>query len=207
MAVEISYADFAIIALLVILGYEGYRAGFFNELLGVGGLFLSLIITLILLPHAAKFFNYVIELPPNMSILMGFASVFVISLLLYTLFLQWLHTIMKMEVVDWFNRISGTLLGIYKGIAIVSLLALGFSLLPLPELVRTTEDRSLFLQPVKYFMPVNYNYVRRLIPGTPSFEDALRNTLAELGDADDIAAGLMESFGSRKLEKSVTTKP
>jgi uncharacterized membrane protein required for colicin V production len=137
---------------------------------------------------------------------MGFATIYVISLLLYALFLQWLHTIMKMEVVDWFNRISGTLLGIYKGLLIASLLALGFSLLPMPDMVRSTEERSLFLRPVKYFMPINYNYFKRLVPGIPSFEETLKATFDQLGEVDEMAANLMEAFGSQKLEQSVTTK-
>jgi hypothetical protein len=76
-------------------------------------------------------------------------------LLLYALFLEWVHKIMQMKVEDWFDRIAGTVLGLYKGILAVSLLALGFTLLPLPEVVSQTEQHSLFLQPVKYFAPVN----------------------------------------------------
>jgi uncharacterized membrane protein required for colicin V production len=155
MNVEISYADFTIIVLTVIFGYEGYRSGFFKGILSVGGFFISLTVSLAALPYAARFFNYVIELPPNISILMGFISIFVISLLLYALFLEWVHKIMQMKVEDWFDRIAGTVLGLYKGILAVSLLALGFTLLPLPEVVSQTEQHSLFLQPVKYFAPVN----------------------------------------------------
>ncbi|MDZ7289202.1 MAG: CvpA family protein [candidate division KSB1 bacterium] len=206
MAVQISYADFTIIALLLIFGFEGYRSGFFNGILSIGGIFISLAISLAALPYSARFFNFVIELPPNLSILMGFVTIFVICLLLYALFLQWLHTIMKMEVVDWFNRISGTLLGLYKGLLTVSLLALGFSLLPMRELVRTTAEGSLFFERVKYITPLNYNYFRKLVPLTPTFEDSMENTVAMLGQSDEMAASLMESFKSKKLEKSVTTR-
>jgi uncharacterized membrane protein required for colicin V production len=206
MAVEISWADFTIIVLMVFLGLEGYRTGFFNGLLSVGGFFFSLLITLFLLPQAARFFNYVVELPSNMSILMGFATVYVISMLLYELFLKWLHKIMEMKVEARFNRIFGTVLGLYKGILIVSLLALGFSLLPLPDMVRSAEERSLFLRPVKYFTPVNYNFFRRLFPGSPSFEATLKNTADALGGLDETATDLIQAFGSQQLEKSVTTK-
>lgn len=207
MNVEISYADFSIIVLTVIFGYEGYRSGLFKGLLSVGGFFISLTVSLAALPYAARFFNYVIELPPNISILMGFVSIFVISMLLYTLFLEWVHKVMQMKVEDWFDRIAGTLLGLYKGVLAVSLLALGFTLLPLPEVVSRTEQHSLFLQPVKYFAPANYNYFRKLVPRTPSFEETLKLTFEVMGgEPDAMTAGLMESFKSRMLEKSVTTK-
>jgi uncharacterized membrane protein required for colicin V production len=208
-SVEISYADFSIIVLTVIFGYEGYRSGFFKGILSLGGFFISLTVSLAALPYAARFFNYVIELPPNISILMGFLSIFVINMLLYALFLEWVNKIMEMKVnEEWFDRIAGTLLGLYKGVLAVSLLALGFTILPLPELVQRTEQRSLFLQPVKYFTPVNYNYFKRLVPRTPSFEETIKSTFAVMGgEPDPMAAGLMESFRSRQLEKSVTTKP
>jgi len=207
MAVEISYADFTIIALMIIFGFEGYRAGLFNGILSIGGLFFSFIMAVILLPYSARFFNFVIELPANISILMGFISIFVLVLLLYALILQWLKTLMKMEVVDWFNRLSGTLIGLYKGLITVSLLSLGFSLLPLPELVKATETRSLFMQTVKYFAPVNYNYFRKLYPYAPSFEQTLKDTFANMQkEPDEVATNLINAFGSRLLQKNVPDK-
>jgi uncharacterized membrane protein required for colicin V production len=207
MAVEISYADFTIIALMIIFGFEGYRTGLFNGLLSIGGIFFALIITILMLPYSSRFFNYVIELPPNISILMGFISIFVLLLLLYELFLEWVHKIMKMEVVDWFNRISGTLLGLYKGLLSVSLLAIGFSLMPMKELVKSTEANSTFVIPVKYFTPFNYNFFRKLFPRSPSFEDALKNTFAQMQQPpDEMAQALIDEFNKRYLQKNVTTK-
>jgi len=205
MNVQISYADFIIIALMIILGFEGYRTGFFHGLLGVGGLFISMIITLLTLPYSSRFFNYVIELSPNLSILMGFLSIFVISLLLYALFLQWLHSIMKMQVVDWFDKVFGTLFGLYKGLLTISLLAIGFSLLPIPQVVQATENNSLFLKPVKYFAPTNYNYFRKLFPTAPSFEYTLRYAYAQMGQPDEVANVLIKDFANRRLEKNVPT--
>jgi uncharacterized membrane protein required for colicin V production len=207
MAVEISYADFTIIALLIIFGFEGYRTGLFNGLLSIGGIFLALIITILMLPSSSRFFNFVIELPPNISVLMGFTSIFVLLLLLYALFLEWVHKVMKMEVVDWFNRIAGTLLGLYKGLLSVSLLAIGFSLMPMKEVVKSSEANSTFVIPVKYFAPFNYNFFRKLFPRSPSFEDALRNTFTQMQQPpDEMAQTLIDEFDRRYLQKNVTNK-
>ncbi|MDZ7344727.1 MAG: CvpA family protein [candidate division KSB1 bacterium] len=181
MAVEISYADFTITLLIVLIGFDGYRSGFFHEITTLGGFFFSLLITLISLPQASRFFYEVVQLQTNMSILMGFSSIFFIMLLLYTFFLQWLNSVMKMEVVDWFNKLSGAMLGIYKGTLIASLLALGFSLLPLSDLVQEIEQSSLFVQGIKKFLPANYDYFSRIIPGAPSFEQALKAAQSVVG--------------------------
>jgi uncharacterized membrane protein required for colicin V production len=207
MAVEINYADFAIIALMIIFGFEGYRAGFFAGILSIGGFFFALIIAVLTLPYSARFFNYVIELSANISILMGFVTIFVLCLLLYALFLDWVRKIMEMKVVDWFDRISGTVIGLYKGLLAVSLLSIGFSLFPMPDLVKATEARSLFMVPVKYVAPFNYNFIRKLAPGTPSFEQTLKNTFARMEkEPDEMAANLIKEFGKRYLEKNVTDR-
>jgi hypothetical protein len=112
-----------------------------------------------------------------------------------------------MEVVDWFNRISGTIIGLYKGLLTVSLLSLGFSLFPMPDLVKSTEARSVFMIPVKYVAPFNYNFIRKLNPYTPSFEETLKKTFAQMEkEPDEVAVKLIEEFGKRFLEKSVTNK-
>ncbi|MCG3120381.1 MAG: hypothetical protein ALAOOOJD_03066 [bacterium] len=207
MAVEISYADFTIIALMIVFGFEGYRSGLFNGILSIGGLFFSLIVAVVLLPFSARFFNFVIELSPNLSVIMGFLAIFVLCLLLFALFLEWVHKIMKMEVVDWFNRIAGTLIGLYKGLIATSLLALGFSLLPMPELVQRTEANSMFMAPVKYVAPYNYNFFRKLYIGTPSFEETLKNAYTRMEkEPDEMATNLINAFGSRLLEKSANQK-
>jgi uncharacterized membrane protein required for colicin V production len=207
MAVNVSYADFTIITLVIIFGFEGYRAGFFKGVLSSNGLIFALVISVVTVPYSARFYNFVIELSPNISILMGFTTIYVLLLLLYALFLQWVHTLMKMEVVDWFNRVAGTLIGLYKGLLSVSLLSIGFSLLPAPDAVKSIEAQSTFMQPVKYFAPKNYNLFRKLNPYIPSFEQTLKNTFAQMEkEPDEMAATLINDFGSQALENTVTKK-
>jgi len=207
MDVTISYADFSIIAVMIIFGFEGYRTGLFNGILSIGGLNLSLIIAVVILPLAANFFNYVIELPPNISVVMGFVTIFVAGLLLYAFFAEWLRKLIKMEVVDWFNRISGTIIGLYKGLIAASLLVLGFSLLPPAAMVKSTEDNSVFMRPVKYVAPFSYNYFRKLYINAPSFEATLQNSYARMKkEPDEMAQVLIDEFHTRLLQKNVDKK-
>jgi uncharacterized membrane protein required for colicin V production len=207
MAVEISYADFSIIAVMIIFGFEGYRTGLFNGILSIGGLNISLIIAVLLLPFAATFYNYVIELPPNISVVMGFVTIFVAILLLYAFFAEWLRKLIKMEVVDWFNRISGTIIGLYKGLITASLLSLGFSLLPPAAMVKSTENNSVFMRPVKYVAPYSYNHFRKLYLYAPSFEATLQNSYTRMQkEPDEMAKVLIGEFRDRLLQKNVEKK-
>jgi len=207
MDVTISYADFSIIAVMIIFGFEGYRTGLFNGILSIGGLNLAIIVAVVILPLAANFFNYVIELPPNISIVIGFVTIFVACLLLYAFFAEWLRKLIKMEVVDWFNRVSGTIIGLYKGLIAASLLALGFSLLPPAAVVKSTEDNSVFMRPVKYVAPFSYNYFRKLYINAPSFEATLQNSYARMKkEPDEMAQVLIDEFHTRLLQKNVDKK-
>jgi len=180
MAVEISYADFSIIAVMIIFGFEGYRAGLFNGILSVGGLNIAIILAVVILPFAANFFNYVIELSPNISVVMGFVTIFVSCLLLYAFFVEWLRKMIKMEVVDWFNRVAGTIIGLYKGLITASLLSLGFSILPPAAMVKSTETNSVFMRPVKFVAPFSYNSFRKFYLEAPSFDETLEKSYTRM---------------------------
>lgn len=181
MLVIISHIDFFILLLLAVFGYVGYRSGFYNSLLGLSGFYIGVIISFLALPLAAKFFYFVLQLPPNMSIILGFSFVFALVMLLHVFFMQYIHKVIKMEVEDKFNRLSGIVIGLYKGSLIVSLLALGFCMLPMQTMVNNIESKSIFLPRIKRVLPANYDYVRRFVPGLRSYQDSLEVTYKRLG--------------------------
>ena len=198
LSLVINLIDFVVILLWAMFGYLGYRWGLYSGLLNLFGLFFSLAWSLILLPFFAKLFSYVLELPASMSVLLGFTVIFAVVMLLYLFFSQWIQTIIRMEVRDWFNRSSGTLLGLYRGVLLVSLLAIGFTLLPLPKLVDNVESRSPIFRFVKRVTPLNYNYIRMLIPGLISFNDSLAAARKSMGKSDVMLDQLLAEFPPKK---------
>ncbi len=201
MTISITPTDVVIVALVALSGYAGYRGGFYDSFLRVMGFFGAVALSLILLRYVARFFNYVMELPPNMSVLLGFTFIFGLLMLLQVFFMHWMHQIIKMEVVRWFNLTFGTLLGAYKGLLAASLLALGFSLLPLSAAIQRMETQSLFFAPTRFILPKNFNYLSKLLPILPSFENSLNAALAGLVGSDERSTLLLQEFQSKKLQK------
>lgn len=200
MDVNISYADFTIIAVMIIFGFEGYRTGLLNGILSIIGLNLSLILAVVILPLAASFFNNVFKPPPNISIVMGFLTIFVVCLLLFTFMAKWFRKLIKMEMVDWFNRTSGAFIGLYKGLMTASLLALCYSLLPPSTVVQSTEKNSTFMRPVKFIAPLSYTAFRKSYINAPSFEATLQNAYIRMQkEPDEMAKVLMGEFHDRLL--------
>ena len=184
MIIKIDATDVIILGTLALFGYLGYKGGLFKGILNLWGFYFSLTLSLLFVPWPANFFHYVLELPPTMSVLLGFAVLFALTQLLYVFFMIWINKIVQMTVKDWFNRLTGTLLGLYRGILIISLMALGFSLLPLTDLVRTNETHSMFFRHVRLFTVYNYNFARRLVPGLPGFKDSLKYGYTKVGKTD-----------------------
>ncbi|MGH7493925.1 MAG: CvpA family protein [bacterium] len=199
MSLVITFADFTIVAMCILFGYLGYRMGFYDSLLALIGFHFALGLSLPLMRYTVSFFSFVLELPPDMSLLLGLSFLFGLFTLLWVFFSQWIHSLVKMQVVEWFNRGAGILLGSYRGFLIVSLMALGFSILPLTQAVTYTETYSTLFRRIRCFLPMKYNYVRRLVPRTPSFEQTLIGTLRGTGAPEDRIIILWQRLGSCTL--------
>ncbi len=195
MSLVITFADVTIITFIFLFSYVGYRSGFYDSLLRLMGFHFALGLMLLLMRYTVGFFGFVLQLPPDMSLLFGAAFLFGLLTLLWVFFAQWIHNLIKMQVVEWFDRIAGALLGAYRGFLLVSLLALGFSILPLTQTVTYTETYSLLYRQVRCFLPLQYNYVRRLIPVTPTFEQNIITALRGVGGPEDRILLLWQRLG------------
>lgn len=198
MPVVFTFADFAIVTLIALFGYLGYRSGFYDSLLAYMGFHFALGWSLLLMRYTAGFFSYVLELPPDMSLLLGLSFLFGLFTLAWVFFAQWVHTLIKMEVVEWFNRVAGAALGAYRGFLMVSLMALGFTLLPVSQ-VSYVETYSLVFNRVKCYLPRHYNYVRKLTPMVPSFEENIMASLRRAGGPEERLAIVWRRLGACTL--------
>jgi len=73
--------------------------------------------------------------------------------------------------------------------------------------VKSTEDNSVFMRPVKYVAPFSYNYFRKLYINAPSFEATLQNSYARMKkEPDEMAQVLIDEFRTRLLQKNVDKK-
>jgi len=201
MTISIGPTDVVIIVLVALSGYAGFRGGFYDSLLRLSGFYGAVTISLILLQYLARFFNYVMQLPPNMSLLLGFAFVFGLLMLLQVFFMHWMHQIIKMEVEKWFNLGVGTLLGALKGLLAASLVTLGFSLLPMTSEIQRTEISSMLFRPTRCLLPQNFSLIGKLLPMIPNFENTLTAAKAQLAGADDRTAALLQELQNCRPQK------
>ncbi|MDZ7266598.1 MAG: CvpA family protein [candidate division KSB1 bacterium] len=204
MQIVINLADFFILGVLAYFTWRGFKSGLYESLLDLFGFFSCLTLTLILLPYFAQFFSYVVELPPNMSVLLGFTFLFALLALAYLFFVKWIKTMIQMTVNEKFNRVTGTGLGLYRGVLLASLLMLGFTLLPIPRVVQGTQARSLLMARTKMVLPLSYDYVRKLIPGPPGFRQALQAAYKRIGGLDPVSERLLDELPGKPPPPNVS---
>ena len=185
MSLVITFVDVTIIALCCLFGYLGYRSGFYNSVLALTGFHFALNMSLLLLRYTTGFFGFVLELPPDMSLLFGMAFLYGLFTLLWVFVSYRIHHLVRMVVVDWFDRAAGVVLGTYRGFLIVSLIALGYSCLPMSTAVTYAETYSSLFRTAKCFLPRYYNSVRRLVPVAPSFEQYLHLAIRGAGGPEE----------------------
>jgi uncharacterized membrane protein required for colicin V production len=198
MSVALTSADVAIVLIISLFGYLGYQRGFYNSLLAYMGFHFALGWSLLFMRYTAGFFSYVLELPPNMCLLLGMSFLYGFFTLMWVFFSQWVHTLIKMQVVEWFNRFAGAALGVFRGYLLMSLTALGLTLIPTSQ-VAYAESHSLLYNRVKCYLPWHYNYVRKLTPIVPSFEENIIASLRRAGGPEERVSAVWRRLGACTL--------
>lgn len=203
MFLEVNIFDVGITAVLLLFLLKGLKNGFFLEIVYIGGFFIALVVTLRLLPKSAHWVNKIIELPPHMSAITGFAIVFALVMLIYQAVVAFVHKTTTVQIVDWLNRLGGALVGLLKGATVVSMLCLMIALFPLSQKVVDAQEDSFLFARAKRAMPVVYSVVKRGIPGTPDFVSILEDTFLsfDLSSLDAYSRKLLEEFGSKRAQE------
>jgi len=203
MFVEVNLLDVGLITLLIIFIVKGRSNGLFLELLHIGGFFIALVASLRLLPLSSKWVYQIIELAPHISVITGFALTFSIILLLYQFVVAFTLKNSKVQIEEWLNRLGGLLLGILKGLNVVSLFCLMFALFPISKSVADAEKASFTFKPGKKIMPAVYSVVKRVVPGSPHFETVVDDTFLgfDLSELDPYSKKFLQEFGSARAKE------
>jgi len=203
MFFEVNLLDIGLITLLIIFIVKGRSNGLFLELLHIGGFFIALVSSLRLLPLSSKWVYQIIELAPHISVITGFALTFSIILLLYQFVVAFALKNSKVQIEEWLNRLGGLLLGILKGLNVVSLFCLMFALFPISKSVAEAEEASFTFKSGKKIMPAVYSVVKRVVPGSPQFDKIVDDTFLgfDLSELDPYSKKFIQEFGSERAKE------
>jgi len=198
MFVNVNLLDFGLILTLLIFIFKGRKNGLFLELVHIGGFFIALVSSLLLLPTVSRWVYRIVELAPHISVVTGFALTFSFILLLYQFVVAFIQKNTKVQIEEWLNRLGGLLLGFLKGANVLSLLCMMIILFPFARGIHDAEDASIAFKPSKKVMPAVYSVVKRIFPGSPNFDAIVENTFLgfDLSELDPYSKRFVQEFGT-----------
>ena len=157
--------DIIILVMLTVFIYRGVQKGMMNELTGLTGWVVALLVAI----RGAGFAGVLIIerwtlLPEPMGVWIGFFGILIIMRLAFQLFLQIFDRLFNEQIHDSVDRLLGAILGFVKGAFFVGVFTLIVSLLPLNENIKNAEQQSLFFRHMSNFATVVTNAIISFAP-------------------------------------------
>lgn len=172
-----NYLDLIIILVVGFFVIKGLRRGFFQEILGLLGLVVALIVATKYTSNAAIWIDKFLDLPPVLVTLLGFLLIFFAIVFGVQLITHVLQRIARYSFLGWLEKLAGGIVGFLKGATIVSLLILFLFMIPFAKnLIPGRADSKLFY-PAKNFAPKMFNLLIEVMPNSKSFYSELKESL------------------------------
>lgn len=174
------HLDIIILAVVAWFLVRGLWRGFFQEILGLVGLVVAMLLATKYMSNVAAWLDGALTLPSPLSTVLGFVTIFFTVVLGFQLLIHLLQRLSQVSHLRWFERAGGGLVGFLKGATIVSLALLFLSLVPLLNRILPDESDTLLVRPARSFAPAVFDVVTRFMPDSKSFYDEVLESAQEL---------------------------
>ena len=157
--------DVIILVMLTLFIYRGVQKGMMNELIGLTGWVIALLIAI---RGAGIACGFILArwttLPEPVGMWIGFFAILIIIRVFFQLFLQLFERLFSEHVHGRLDRLFGAILGFIKGAFFVGVFTLVISLLPLNESIKNAEKQSLFFGHMSNFATTVTNGIFSFAP-------------------------------------------
>ena len=173
-----SHVDVLILIFLAYFAIRGLLNGFFQEFFRIvgflGGIFLAFTATPTLTSTLQPFFPTV---PGIVMSIVAFLMVFGLVMSISKVVAGLLSELFKKIHLGWLNRLMGLVLGLGRGGLILGLVFIVLSFLPFPQVATSLRQQSRLYMPLQLLVPLSYNFVVSVVPGSVRFENRLMDIL------------------------------
>jgi len=174
--------DLVILGVLAVFAVKGLIRGVIMEVFTLIGLLIGYLIALREMSVVAGFLEKWLHLKPPVPGIVGFILIFLLIVIVFRLIAGLLRKFVKWTFLGWLDRGLGTLLGLFKGILISSLLIMLVGLVPPSDSMEKTQEESLLFGPVKSVAPAVFNVIKHTFPKTKDFYEEVKEGVSESSD-------------------------
>jgi len=175
--------DYIILGFVLFFTLKGLFKGFIQEVLGLVSLLVAFTFATKYMSTAAYWIDSILNVPPSLSTILGFISVFFLIILILQITSHFLQKIIKYSFLGWLEKLLGGIVGFLKGAIIVSLVAIMVSAIPLHTTILPQLEESVLFTPSKKFAPALFDLIMHLVPRSKSFYDEIKETYEKLPSA------------------------
>lgn len=203
MTLHLNYIDFVIIGIVAFFAVKGLLKGFVHEVLGLFGLLIAFVVATKFMSESAEVLGEYLRIPSTLASILGFLAIYLAVVLVVHVLTLIIQKVLEVAALGWIDKVIGALGGLAKGAIVISLAALGFSLLPLEETIIPGIGDSRLIEPMKKAAPLTFNWLMKIIPDSKSFYGEVKETF----DRVSVDEQVVNTKGMLDLLKSLDEIP
>ncbi len=174
--------DLLILAALVLFVFIGAKRGMIEELLGLTGWIVAILMAIKFGSLIARLvLARVTSLPPTLASILGAAAVLIGVRVLFQVFSQLFQRMFGQDLQNSLNKLVGALFGFIKGAFFISIITLSIYVLPLNENIKALEHHSVLFGHMTKFAQVMVDWVIRMVP---EIKEPLDQSLEKLEESE-----------------------
>ncbi len=158
---RINWVDILVIILLIRTSYIGAHAGLSIEIFKIIGILVGLYLSIKYYSIIGALLTSKVALPPNVSESAAFLILILLSVLTLKLVELGLTMVVKLSFADKLNKWGGFIVGLVRGLVILSLIFMFFTLTQVDYLVKSVNEGSLSGPYIQKIAPFFYQIVSR----------------------------------------------
>jgi membrane protein required for colicin V production len=161
-----NFIDLTILIIAILFSVRGIVRGFILEITGIIGLIAGYLIAMFYLEQfSQRILTYFPTLSKSFVHIIGFIILFVVTNFVLKLVAHLATKTLKLAMLGWLNRLLGGVVGLFKGIIVMSALVFLFSFLPGLSLYLEKADvaHSIFYPVLNTLGPELYHWITNFV--------------------------------------------
>jgi membrane protein required for colicin V production len=172
-----NWVDIVVGLVLLFFFVAGARKGFIREVTGLISIIVAFIVGISGAPIWSKIIEQNLKIPSSVATLVAFILIFILVFILIRALGNLLFKVVRATPLDALDRLGGSIIGIVKGVLIVSLVLILLGLFNLPLVVSQELNGSWSAAPLRTVAPSLYRFFKEAVPQMRSLDDVVGDSV------------------------------
>lgn len=168
-----NWVDIAVGLLMALFLVAGARKGFIREVAGLVAIILAFILSIGAAPIWSEILVERVNLSSSVATIVAFILIFILVFILVRALGSILFKVVRATPLDIIDRLGGSLIGLLKGLLVISLILVFLGLFSLPRFVVRALNESIMAPHVKTVAPAVYDLLKGAVPQMRSLGDVV----------------------------------